>query len=262
MKEKLLESSPSEGVRIPETSGAADPIRDPEQVLDEEQKRWLRPLGPVAASLAYAGFGLNRFLMRLLFRVTTNGQENLPEQGPYVIAPNHVSHLDPMLLAAALSQDQLAQMYWAARSGATQKNVIRRTASRLAKTIPVDGGTSAHYSLAFGSAVLERGNILVWFPEGTRSFDGKLQRFKTGLGRLLMQHQVPVVPVYLSGAHEAMPRGSAFPRFGTPIRILFGKPVDSDELEDLGTGKKPYQRIAAGLRQHMQQFVDSSGISD
>jgi long-chain acyl-CoA synthetase len=219
-----------------ESGGAASgdsPLEKSEEVLSDEQERWLEPLGPGMSVLARGMFALDRAVMRGMFRLSVEGLENLPEEGPFVVAPNHVSYLDPFALAAALGYRLLRQTYWAGWAGAALNNQLNRLVSRLAQTVPIDPDRAGISSLAFGAAVLKRGKNLVWFPEGERSSTGKLQPFKPGVGLLLDHFQVPVIPVFIHGTREAMPRGTALIRPGK-ITIVFGKPLDIEELEQQG----------------------------
>lgn len=200
--------------------------------------------------------------MKLSFRLRVSGVEHLPQEGPFVLAPNHVSHLDPIVIAATLPYSKLAHIYWAARPGVTQTSWIRRWGSRRAKTIPVGGRTPGRTSLACGDAVLRQGNALVWFPEGTRSADGKLRPFKSGLGILLKQHACPVVPVVLSGFHEAMPRGSRMPKWFSKLSVHYGTPLSPADLEHEGEGDEPADRIVSALREHMLKMQKENSKSE
>lgn len=206
-----------------------DLLEAPEKLLSEHQRRRLRPLGPVGSLAARGGFKVNRRFVRWYFRLQVDGLQRLPEKGPLVIVANHASHLDPFVLSAAMDRSRLEQTYWAAWVGATQRNPLSRLGSRLAKTIPIDPQRGVISSLAFGAAVLSREGILVWFPEGERSQSGELQSFRPGLGILLERHPVPVVPAYLEGTHEALPRGSHKVRRRT-VKICFGEPIDPQDL--------------------------------
>ncbi|MDW7774524.1 MAG: AMP-binding protein [Desulfobulbaceae bacterium] len=231
------------------------PLQDPESVLDADQKRWLEPLGPVLAKLSFAAYHINRILMRSCFRLQVIGRKNLPEK-QCLITPNHLSYLDPLIIAAALPYDFLHRTYFAGWTGVAFRNVFFRFASRLAQTIPIDSRHGVSLSLAFGAAVLNRGNNLIWFPEGRRSTDGTLQEFKLGISLLLEHYDVPVVPVNISGTHEAMPVGRIFPRFFRKITVTVGKPAARDELVQGQAGEALRDRIRDGLRKKVAGLQD------
>src|SRR5438552_9075781 len=225
---------------------AVDPLEDPEKVLDEKQKRWLKPLGHISAAIARFLYAVNQALMRLLFRVRAQGLENLPENRQWVLTSNHVSYLDPFALAAVLGWKHLRNTYWAGWTGVAFTNPVSRFLSRLGKILPVEPTRAARSSLAFGAIVLKKKNNLVWFPEGERSADGKLQDFKPGIGMLLEHFPAPVIPVFVHGTHQALPPGKFLPR-PRMIRVVLGKPLDARELERESRGEEPHQKIASAL---------------
>src|SRR5256886_2312911 len=180
---------------------AVDPLKNPEEVLDEKQKRWLKPLSHIAAATARVLYTVNQALMRLLFRVRAEGLENLPENRQWVLTSNHVSYLDPFALAAVLGWEHLRNTYWAGWTGVAFTNPVLRFLSRLGKILPVEPTRAARSSLAFGAIVLKKKKNLVWFPEGERSPNGKLQDFKPGIGMLLEKFPVCVIPVFIHGTH-------------------------------------------------------------
>lgn len=226
------------------------PLREPESVLDDEQKIWLEPLGPVLSKLSFAAFLLNKTVMKLCFRLQVRGRENLPHDKQCLIAPNHLSLLDPLVLAAAIPYDILRSTFFAGWTGIAFRNFIFRFFSRLAQAVPIDTRQAAS-SLAFGSAVLERNNNLIWFPEGARSRDGSLQEFKPGISLILSHHDPAVVPVYIKGTYEAMPMGAKFPRF-RKVTVIFGKPVSPREL---GNKEKEGEELRDSIRQGLQNKV-------
>jgi len=238
-----------------ETAHHPSPLEQPEEVLSDEQKRWLRPLGPAESAAARGMFALNRAIARGVFRLRVEGAEHLPEDGPFVVAPNHVSYLDAFAVAAALDYRRLRQTYWAGWVGAAFGNPLNRLVSRLAQTVPVDPDRAVFSSLAFGAAVLERGNNLIWFPEGQRSPTGELQRFKPGIGMLLGRFRVPVVPVAIHGTREAMPPGKALPH-PKKVTVEFGRPLEVEELERPGEGEQAQDRIVQTLHDHVAKLLD------
>ena len=206
------------------TAVNTSPLARPEEILDERQQRWLAPLGPAASAVARGMFALNRTLLLGPFRLRVEGVKNLPDGVPFIIAPNHVSYLDSFAVAAALDESVLRRTYWAGWTGAAFGNPLTRLVSRLAQVVPVDPDRAGLSSLAFGAAVLRRGRNLVWFAEGERSETGRLQQFKPGLGILLDHYPVPVVPVFISGTYEAMPRGKFLRRLAQ-VKVTFGEPL-------------------------------------
>jgi long-chain acyl-CoA synthetase len=233
------------------------PLEGPEEVLDGRQKRWLEPLGPVASTVARGMFALNRAVMRGAFRLRVKGLEHLPDGGPFVIAPNHVSYLDSFVVAAALDYRVLRRTYWAGWTGAAFGNPLTRLVSRLAQVVPVDPGRAGLSSLAFGAAVLKRRKNLVWFPEGERSPTGRLQPFKPGVGMLLDYYRVPVIPVFIRGTYEAMPRGKVLRRL-EQVTIIFGEPLDPHDFERQGRGARSQDSIARALRDRVAELDERS----
>jgi long-chain acyl-CoA synthetase len=248
-----LLSEVAEGAETGEDAGAS-PLEQPEEVLSDEQKRWLEPLGPVMATIAWVLFALNWVVMRGLFRLRVEGLEHLPKEDPFVITPNHASYLDSFALAAALGYRRLRRTHWGG-AGAAFSNPFNRFISRLAQAVPVEqAGVS---SLAFGAAILEREKNLIWYPEGQRSPTGELQQFKAGIGMLLNHFRVPVVPVLIYGTHEAMPPRKALIR-PKKITVVFGQPLDVDDLVAQGAGEEPQDRLVGALREHLAEMNDHS----
>jgi 1-acyl-sn-glycerol-3-phosphate acyltransferase len=108
-------------------------------------------------------------------------------------------------------------------------------------TIPVDrdGGQDVS-ALKRVLRSLAEGKVMILFPEGTRSPDGRLQAPKPGVGFILCKTQVPVVPARIFGSFEAFGRGTKHPRLGTPVDVVFGPPL-TPAVYDVGTGKERYQ---------------------
>lgn len=237
-----------------------DWIDNPESALSEEEKRWLRPLGTVSRAFSLALYWINYVLMGALFRLRCSGLESLPRQGPYIIAPNHTSFLDPLALAASLDPGLLRRTYWAGWTGIVFKGPIRRALARLAQAVPIDPRRGAASSLALGAAVLKRKEALVWFPEGQRSPDGSLQPFRPGLGLLLQHYPVPVVPVVIEGAYAAWPRQRWFPRFSS-LAVHIHTPINSRALEQQSSTDQPSQRIVDALHAHLAKLLEDTGPS-
>jgi long-chain acyl-CoA synthetase len=235
--------------------GRVLPVRE-ELALAEDIERWLAPTGPFLTALGVLLYAVNRLMMRLFFRLRITGLDDLPAQGPFVITPNHVSYLDALAIAAALPLSRLRGLYWAGMVGLFD-NAASRLICRAVHLFPVDA-KHPDAAVRIAARVLDAGRSEVWFPEGWRSPDGRLQRFLPGIGQLLLRSRVTAVPVWVGGTFEALPRGRLIPRF-RPVTLDFGSPVGLDTLRAEGTGHTEEERAAQALRQHLIGLAKRSG---
>jgi long-chain acyl-CoA synthetase len=237
--------------------GAADGKTTRRWALSEEEAGWLQPTGPVANIVAAAGQAIDKLAFRWGFALHVDGIERVPRHGPFVVAPNHSSELDAFAIAAALPTRLFRRSYWAGDDHRMFSTAPMRLFSRVSHVFPVDERVPMAAVMA-ATTVLARGDILIWFPEGWVSPDGRLQRFRPGIGKLLTDVSSPVVPTYISGTFEAMPRGRRWPR-RRPIRIVFGAPVTAGALEAAGTDGSREERIANALRDQVAALARSIG---
>jgi long-chain acyl-CoA synthetase len=222
------------------------PWDEPARLLSPAQARWLRPLGPGLALLSRGLFSVNARVMRAVFRLRVEGLAALPEE-PCVLAANHLSLLDPLAVSAALEWRRLARTYWGGWTGIAFRNPLMRAMSRLARVLPIEPERGIASSLALAAAVLERGDGLVWFPEGERSTSGELLPFRPGIGLLLRRFPRPAVPVYVHGTFEALPRGRRWPR-RRPVTVTFGPPLDPRRLAGAEVStEEAARRVVRGL---------------
>lgn len=209
--------------------------------------RWLAPPGLGLRLLRAVGEPLVRLAMLWAFRLQVEGLERLPPDDPMLICPNHVSYLDPFAVGMALPRARLRRTYWGGWAGIAFNTRLRRLFSRTAQVIPVDPDRAAASGLTLGRTVLERGWNLVWFPEGGRSADGRLQRFLPGIGALVETRAVPIVPVYIDGSFAAWPVGRKFPRRST-VTVRFGSPLASAAIAPEVSGRIRDEKIAAAVQ--------------
>ena len=208
---------------------------------------WLAPLNTGLRILRAIGEGVIRIVMRGLFQLSVDGLDCLPSHGPALICPNHVSYIDPFAVGVALPRRWLEHSYWAGWSGIAFSTRLRRLFSRAARVIPIDPDRATGSGLMLGRVVLERGWNLVWFPEGARSLDGKLQRFLPGIGALVEEHVVPIIPVYVGGSFAAWPATRRLPRLSR-ISVRFGRPILPDAIMPAGSSRERDEQIAAAVR--------------
>jgi long-chain acyl-CoA synthetase len=228
------------------TEAVSSVFENPQRFVNDEQRRWLRPLSRSEVLLARAFYALNKFVMRRLFHLHVVGRENLPRDANVILAPNHMSVLDPFVVAAAVDFERLRDTYWAGWTGMAFANPLFRLVCRLAQVLPIEQDRAAFSSLALSLIVLGEGRSLIWFPEGERSRDGELLRFRKGIGVLLGGRPTRTVPILIEGTFEAMPAGRRFPRL-RPLRLSIGQAITAEELETSGSGASSEERIANAL---------------
>lgn len=214
--------------------------------LTAEQESWLAPPAPLYRLLGLGLQAVVRLVLRFGFRLRVEGREHLPAKAPFVIACNHVSDLDPAIVAIALRPAQLRDLHWGGDRGRLFTSGWGRLLARIARIFPVDERTPA-VTLALARRVLEQGEALAWFPESWRSPTGELQRFLPGIGVVLADSGPAVIPARIFGAFEAWPRDRRWPRLH-PVRIVFGAAVSPDQLAAEGPGETRPLRIAAALQ--------------
>lgn len=178
----------------------------------------------------------------LIYRPKVEGMHHIPKRGPAIIASNHVSFADSIFLPLVVRR----QIVFIAKSdyfvGKGLKGFFSKLFFKGVGTIPVDrsGGKSAHAALETGLRVLSEGELFGIYPEGTRSPDGKLYRGKTGVARLALQSQAPVIPVAMMNTGVLQPIGKKLPRIGR-VHIRLGEPIDFSRYAGL-SGERPVER--------------------
>ncbi|MDP9218974.1 MAG: 1-acyl-sn-glycerol-3-phosphate acyltransferase, partial [Actinomycetota bacterium] len=173
-------------------------------------------------------------VIRLLFRPTVEGAEHIPESGGAILASNHLSFSDSVFLPLVLDRKVvfLAKSDYFTTPGA--KGKLTALFFKLADQLPIDrsGGRAGDAALRTGLRVLNRGDLLGIYPEGTRSPDGRLYRGKTGVARMALEGLVPVLPVAMVGTDKAQPIGRRLPKI-VRIGIRIGEPLDFSRYEGM-----------------------------
>ncbi len=165
-------------------------------------------------------------LARLVYRPVVEGRDHVPRHGAVIIASNHLSFIDSVVLPIVAPRPVIfiaKQEYW---TGTGIRGALSRAWFSAMRSIPVERGThrAARASLDAALQVLKDGQAFGIYPEGTRSRDGRLYRGKTGVGWLALTGQVPVVPCAVIGTDKLLPVGARLPRL-TRITVRFGEPL-------------------------------------
>lgn len=178
-----------------------------------------------------------RAAMRTYFRFDIVGRERLPREDSFVLVANHASHLDAVALLSALPLRSLHRAYpLAARDYFGANNIRLALTTIIANVMLFDRDAKSFDGLKLCHHLLEeRGNVLVMFPEGTRSTDGGVGMFRRGIGLLLAGTTHPVVPCYLEGTFRAWPKGTFIPR-PARVRLVIGEARTYQHVEQTDAG--------------------------
>ena len=166
--------------------------------------------------------------LALVFRPWSEGIENVPREGPAIIASNHLSFADhffgPLPLPRKVTYLAKAEYF----TGHGPKGLLSKAFFSGMGQIPVDrtGGAASERALRTGLRVLSQGKLLGIYPEGTRTPDGRLYRGKTGVARLALESGAPVIPCAMVNTFELMPAGRLLPRLRYRPGVRYGKPLD------------------------------------
>jgi long-chain acyl-CoA synthetase len=171
--------------------------------------------------------------LRGYFRLSATGQHNLPT-GPCILAPNHQSFLDGLFVAAFLDNAAITRTYFFAKAKHVDKPWLRYLAARN-NVIVFDLEHDLKHALQNLAEVLRQGCNLIVFPEGTRTKDGDMAPFRKTYAILSRELGVPVVPVAIDGAWDALPTGARLPKPLAPIRVSF--------LEQIEPGEQTYDAL-------------------
>jgi long-chain acyl-CoA synthetase len=164
-----------------------------------------------------------RIAFKVYFRFRGEGRNNIPN-GPCILAPNHQSFFDGFFIQAMLKNLHLRNTYFYAKEKYWRQSWLKFLAPRH-NIILMDVNKDLKLSLQKMAAALQSGKNIIIFPEGTRTHDGKLGKFKKTFAILAHELNVPVVPVSIRGAFEALPRGKWFPKPGKEVTVTFSKPI-------------------------------------
>ena len=220
---------------------------------DEELAR--RYIPESRAGLTLFAFPIIRFfglVATLPFRHKVQGLQNLPDAGPFIICPNHVSYLDPFLLCSRLPFRVIRDIFILAYSDYLEGFLVRPLA-RSANIVPVDPNANLTRAMRISAVGLRRGRILLVFPEGERSIDGRLTAFKKGAAILAVELGVPLIPVGIRGTFEAWPRGGS-PR-AHPVDMHIGNPIHPEAFSEAAD---PYESINDALREAIAGLLEPS----
>jgi 1-acyl-sn-glycerol-3-phosphate acyltransferase len=173
-------------------------------------------------------------VLRIVFRPHVEGAEHIPDEGPAILASNHLSYADWLFMPLTLPRRVtfVAKAEYFNTPGL--KGWFQKKFFSGAGQVPIDrtGASAAEGALSAAKRILAEGGLFGIYPEGTRSHDGRLYRGRTGVARLALETGVPVIPTAVVGTDVVAPPGKKFGRLVRPV-VRFGKPLDFSRYEGL-----------------------------
>jgi 1-acyl-sn-glycerol-3-phosphate acyltransferase len=202
-------------------------------------------------------------ILRLFFRPWVEGEENLPLEGPAILASNHLSFSDsfflPLMVPRRVTFLAKAEYF----TGRGVKGFFSRLFFTSIGQVPIDrsGGRASEGALTKGLEILKKGDLLGLYPEGTRSPDGRLYRGKTGIARMALEAGVPVIPVAMINTFDIQPPGKIIPRI-MRVGIRIGEPLDFSRYEGMASDRFVLRSVTDEIMYELmqlsgQEYVDT-----
>ncbi len=259
----LIEASGREAsgpVRVPAALLDADPAPADLAVL-RKADRVARTLAPVREFLSL----FFRITGRVAFDIQVHGLERIPAAGPYILCSNHQSYLDPYFLVPSLPRKVRRQL-WIFAVDWLFRGPISNTYLYTARTLPVDNRSGRFLSgLRLVAHVLVRGESALIYPEGMRSFDGRVGPWRPGAGLLAIHAHVPMIPVAIAGVYQILPPRAWVPRLRdgsgrrNKVHIAFGEPLVPRQPGPQEDPAVVAQEIVDTLRQRTLAMLAEAG---
>lgn len=200
--------------------------------------------------------------LRVLFRPWTEGMDVIPEQGPAIVASNHLSFSDSFFLPLVVPRPMTFLAKAEYFTGRGIKGLFSKAFFTGVGQVPIDrsGGRASEAALTTGVRILNQGDLLGIYPEGTRTADGRLYRGKVGVARMALEGHAEVIPVAMIGTYEIQPPGRIRPSIRR-VGIRFGPALDFSRYEGMDTDRFVLRSITDEIVYELmtlsgQEYVD------
>jgi 1-acyl-sn-glycerol-3-phosphate acyltransferase len=200
--------------------------------------------------------------LKIIFRPRAEGARNVPQRGAAIIASNHLSFADHFFGPLPLRR----QVIYLAKSeyftGRGLKGFISRAFFSALGQVPIDrgGGAASERAMRTALRVLAEGKLLGIYPEGTRSPDGRLYRGKTGVARLALEAQVPVIPCAMINTFEFMPPGQTRPNFRVRPGVRYGEPLDFSRYYGMATDRRALREVTDEIMRVIEKLSGQESV--
>jgi len=188
-----------------------------------------------------------------LFRFTAHGMRHIPERGRIILASNHASNLDPLFVGVAAPR----RINYLAKKELFSNRLFGFILRKICSALPVDRDQMDRTTLREIFRLLEHEEMMLVFPEGTRTHDGRLGEAKLGVGLIAHHAKATVIPAYVRGSYEILPRHAKRIHLNRCV-VSFGPPVELDALYRQGKSKEVYKRIGDRIMESIRRLEESS----
>ncbi len=192
-------------------------------------------LASLNACLFFVLKAMGIVLLKVFFRIQVENRGRIPRKGPLIVAANHFSYMDPIVLQAVFPRRisfMMTELYYEGRG---------KWLFQLLHCICIREKGSNITALKKGITVLKKNSVLGIFPEGSVSAEGRLQEGNSGIGFLVVKSGAPVIPAFIAGTYEALPKGKVIPGI-SKIKVIFGNPM-TFEIFSKNTKKEGIEEI-------------------
>ncbi|MFH0838774.1 MAG: AMP-binding protein [Candidatus Omnitrophota bacterium] len=209
----------------------------------------------------FLSYALIHSFMKLYFKLEVHGTENLPKTDTFIIAPNHASLLDFPAIMCALPYRMSKNILAPAAKDYFFKGSFKRALIELTfNAFPFDRFGNFLEGLKVCEQILKSGKSIILFPEGTRSSKGTLEDFKPGVGMLATTLKIPIIPTYIKGTYETLPKGESFPK-PRQINVYFGKPIYPDVYKKSSSKELNYdlyKQISKDVKLEIRNLIEKN----
>lgn len=191
--------------------------------------------------------------LKVYCRMKTFGLDNVPQKGGVIIASNHIAGGDPPFIGGGIKRES----YFLAKKELFENFFLRNLIGNL-NSIPVDRSVLDQRAIEAAEKALKNGNVLILFPEGTRSKTGELGKGKPGIGLLARRAVVPIVPAYIQNSKGFL----RLPFTGRRLLIKYGSPIDAAWIGSIPDTKDGYRRIAEEVMTRIKALGKALGHAE
>ena len=201
--------------------------------------------------------------VRAIFRPWVEGKQHIPAQGPAILASNHLSFSDSVFLPLVVDRRITFPAKMEYFTGTGIKGWASRTFMKATGQIPIDrsGGQASMAALEQGLQVLQRGELFGIYPEGTRSPDGNLYRGKTGVARLALEANVPIIPCAMIDTDKAQPTGQKIPNI-VRVGVRIGAPLHYPQHAGRSADHEVLRQITDEVMSELQRLSGQTYVDE